>query len=164
MNKIKPNRKGIQSVLVSILILCAVVAVYSAIKLTSTVAYANSAYESYLEDKYPNLLTYEVFTDNLKNIEQLYTDVENVPKHIAISETAYKEWKERHSNDSIKRTATIHAITHVAPPLDETLTLQSRFEYLVLISVREQEADAGNVHYLAVTFDEGMITELVEIV
>lgn len=150
--------------LVSIIILCAIIAVSSAIKLTSIVAYANSAYESYLEDNYPNLLTYEVFIDNLKNIEQLYTDVENAPKHIAIEETAYTEWKERHPNDSIRRTATIHTITHVEPPLDETLTLQSKFEYLVLLSVREQGAETGTVHYMAVTFENGMITELVEIV
>lgn len=160
----KKIHKGIKVVLWSIIICCIGTAVYCLMNMTTAIAYADSAYESYLEDQYPNLLTYEVFADNLKNIEQLYTDVRNAPKHIAIDSNTYKTWVERHPNDGVKRTATVHAVMHVAPPVDVTLTDNSQFEYLVLLSVRGQSDATGTVHYLAVTFEEGMLTELIEIV
>lgn len=160
----KKVHKSIKFVLLTIIICCMCTAVYCLTNMTTAIAYADSAYESYLEDQYPNLLTYEVFADNLKNIEQLYTDVRNAPKHIAIDSNTYKTWVERHPDDGLKRTATVHAIMHVAPPVDVTLTDNSKFEYLVLLSVRGQADATGVVHYLAVTFEEGMITELMEIV
>lgn len=147
--------------LIGIIVLCLVAGVSYAVYIEKIAAESEAVYQDYLEDKYPNLLSYELFIDRLDGIETAYTDPARIKQSIAITEEAYNVWLKRHPVDDVKRTAEVCAVYYTPPTRSELLVKDSVYTYLVLLAVTENSVSTA--HYLSVTFENGAVTALTEI-
>ena len=148
--------------LISIIVLCLVVGVSYAVYIEKIAAESDAVYQDYLEDKYPNLLSYELFIDRLDGIETVYTDPEHIKQSIAITDEAYNMWLKKHPvTGEVNRTAEVCAVYYTPPTRSVFLDKNSVYTYLVLLMITENSVSTA--HYLTVTFENGTVTALTEI-
>lgn len=156
------TKTALRIILISIIVLCLVAGVSYAVYIEKIASESDAIYQDYLEDKYPNLLSYELFIDRLDGIETVYTDPEHIKQNIAITDDAYNIWLKRHPVVDVTRTAEVCAVYYTPPTRSVLLDKNSVYTYLVLLAVNENSVSTA--HYLSVTFENGTVTALTEII
>ena len=156
-------RKGLRVFFVSVIVICVGIAVWYTYVLNKAAERADAAYEDYLEDRYPNLLSYELLTDRLDNIEKLYTDPANASKYLVMATDVLDTWQKKYPAANAAKSAEVCATYYTVPEQGTVLNADSAYTYLVLFSV-EDASGTRTAHYLSINFEGGKIVALTEIV